>query len=65
VRKAAKWPSASICVPCCAGSAPSFSVSLLKRCAVPGMPALAFGFTVYGPVKGDSGIVFERSCDSS
>ena len=31
----------------------------------PGMPEVGFGFGWYGPAKGDSGIVFERTCDSS
>jgi hypothetical protein len=39
--------------------------SVLKRCAVPGMPALAAGFGANGPAKGESGIEAERSCESS
>ena len=34
----AQWPSASICVPCCCGSAPASKTSLLKAWAENGTP---------------------------
>ena len=48
-----------------AGSARSFIDSLLKAWADPGMPAVGFGLLCVGPAKGDIGMVFERTCDSS
>ena len=42
--KEPKWPMASICVPCCPGSAPSLIESRLNACAVPGMPEVGFDF---------------------
>ena len=61
----AKWPIASICVPCCCGSAPASNASLLKACAEKGTPAVGFGLLGDGFANGDFGIVFERTNDAS
>ena len=44
--------------------------ALVERLAVErvrgtGIPELALGRMTYGPVKGDSGMLFERTCDTS
>jgi len=38
---------------------------MLNACAVIGTPAVGFAFSAYGPANGESGIVAERTCESS
>ena len=61
----AKCPRASICVPCCCGSAPASKASLLKAWAENGTPAVALGLLKDGFANGDFGIVFERTNEAS
>src|SRR4051812_36877634 len=61
----AKWPSASICVPFCAGSALACMTSLLNACAENGTPEVALYCVPAGLAKGDFGIVLLRMNDAS
>src|SRR5262249_22833924 len=55
----AKWPIASICVPCAPGSPLTVS-SPLKACRVPAIPTVGLYFSRSGTPNGDCGMVFER-----
>src|SRR5262245_53054179 len=61
----AKWPSASICVPCCPGSALACMTSLLNACAENGTPEVALYCVPAGLANGDLGIVLLRTNDAS
>ena len=61
----AKCPSASIWVPCCAGSALACITSLLNACAENGTPAVALCCVPPGLANGDLGIELLRTCEAS
>src|SRR5262245_22555963 len=61
----AKWPSASICVPCCPGSALACMTSLLNACAENGTPEVLLYCVPAGLANGDLGIVLLRTNDAS
>src|SRR5262245_5645972 len=61
----AKCPSASICVPCCPGSALACITSLLKAWAENGTPEVGLYCVPAGEANGDLGIVLLRSCEAS
>ena len=61
----AKWPSASICVPCWPGSALACITSLLNACAENGTPEVALYCVPAGLANGDLGIVLLRTNEAS